>query len=100
MVLWGMAVVSRRLQSYNDLIITGLVGLRPRSDNIVEVNPLLPAGTWDYFCLDNLLYHGRNLTILWDKTGKKYNKGQGLSIFIDDQKIANASKLSRIVENL
>ena len=29
--------------SYCDLIITGLVGLRPRADDIVEVNPLLPA---------------------------------------------------------
>ena len=28
--------------TYNDLIITGLVGLRPRADDVVEVNPLLP----------------------------------------------------------
>jgi len=86
--------------SYNDLIITGLIGLRPRPDNVIEVNPLLPEGTWDYFCLDNLLYHGRSLTILWDKTGKKYNKGQGLNIFVDGEKIANASKLKRIVAKL
>ena len=26
----------------DDLIITGLVGLRPREDNVVEVDPLLP----------------------------------------------------------
>ena len=86
--------------TYNDLIITGLIGLRPRADNVVEINPLLGEGTWEYFCLDNLLYHGRNLTILWDKTGKKYNKGQGLSLFVDGKKIANASKLKRIVAKL
>jgi hypothetical protein len=30
--------------SYADLVITGIVGLRPRADNVVEVHPLLPDG--------------------------------------------------------
>ena len=45
--------------SYCDLIITGLVGLRPRADDVVEVNPLVPDGKWDWFCLDNVPYHGK-----------------------------------------
>src|SRR5262249_10352837 len=49
--------------TYCDLIITGLVGLRPRADDAVEVNPLVPDGTWDYFCLDDAPYHGHSLTI-------------------------------------
>ena len=28
---------------FNDLILTGLVGIRPRADDVLEVNPLLPA---------------------------------------------------------
>lgn len=52
------------------LVISGLVGLRPRADNTVEVNPLAPPA-WEYFCLDQILYHGRNLTILFDKTGAR-----------------------------
>jgi len=48
----------------------------------VEINPLIPDN-WDWFCLDNVNYHGRQLTIVWDKTGDKYNKGQGLLIFVD-----------------
>ena len=82
--------------TYNDLIITGLVGLRPRADNIIEVNPLIPENTWDYFCLDNVLYHGRVLTIIWDKTGKKYKKGRGLSVFADGERIVNTKMLARI----
>jgi len=31
------------------LIITGLVGLRSRADDVVEVNPLVPAGAWIIF---------------------------------------------------
>ena len=41
--------------SYVDLLITGLVGLKPRTDNVVEVNVLLPNNVWVYFCLDKFL---------------------------------------------
>ena len=53
--------------TFNDLIITGLAGLRPRADDVIEVNPLLPDKKWDWFCLDNVLYHGKTVTIIWDK---------------------------------
>lgn len=86
--------------TYNDLIITGLVGLRPRLDHTVEVNPLLPDDTWDHFCLDHVKYHGRLLTILWDKTGKHYNKGQGLTVLADGKVIANAPTLQRVTGEL
>jgi hypothetical protein len=82
--------------TYNDLIITGLAGLRPRADAVVEVNPLLPDDTWDYFCLDNVLYHGQILTILWDKTGDQYGKGPGLKVFSNGIKIAESATLSRV----
>ena len=82
--------------TYCDLVITGLVGLRPRADDVVEVNPLLPEGTWDYFCLDNVSYHGRTLTILWDKSGEKYGKGKGLRVFADGREVAAADSLRRV----
>jgi hypothetical protein len=86
--------------TFNDLIITGLVGLRPRADNIIEVNPLLPDNKWDWFCLDNVLYHGKIITIIWDKTGTKYKKGKGLSIWVNGKKIASAMKLEHITGKL
>ena len=86
--------------TYNDLIITGLMGLRPRNDNVIEINPLLPEGKWDYFCLDNVFYHGYKLTIAWDKTGEKYKKGKGLMIFIDGNLRANTENIEKIVFDL
>lgn len=86
--------------SYCDLIITGLVGLRPRADDTVEINPLLPDGTWDYFCLDAVPYHGRMLTILYDKTGKKYGKGIGLRILADGKEIGASKTLGRLTVSL
>jgi hypothetical protein len=82
--------------TYCDLIITGLVGLRPRADNIVEVNPLVPDGLWDYFCLDNVLYHGHILTIIYDKTGMRYGKGSGLKVFADGNIIASSRSMQVI----
>jgi hypothetical protein len=82
--------------TFCDLIINNLVGLRPRIDNTVEVNPLIPADAWDYFCLDGVRYHGRTLTILWDRTGEKYNKGKGLVVLADGKVIAQSPELTRV----
>jgi len=82
--------------SYCDLIISGLAGLRPRPDDIVEVNPLVPIDTWDWFCLDNVLYHGRVITILWDSIGTRYGKGKGLHVFANGTEIAQADSLQHI----
>jgi predicted GH43/DUF377 family glycosyl hydrolase len=86
--------------SYCDLINSGLVGLRPRADDIIEVNPLLPANTWDWFCLDNVLYHGQIITIVWDKTGDKYNKGKGLRVFANGKEIAQSETIERVTGKL
>ena len=86
--------------TYADLLITGVVGLRPRADDTIEVHPLLPERTWNWFCLDNVAYHGRTLTILWDVDGKRYGRGAGLRIFADGKQIAHADRLGRITGQL
>ncbi|MFI1772404.1 MGH1-like glycoside hydrolase domain-containing protein [Thalassobellus citreus] len=83
--------------TFNDLMITGLVGLRPRADDKIEVNPLIPQDKWDWFCLDNVLYHGDIVTIIWDKTGEKYNKGKGFKVFRNGQEIAASEKLEKLI---
>ncbi len=82
--------------TFCDLVITGIVGLRPRADNIVEVNPVIPAGKWNYFCLDDVLYHGRHLSIVWDRYGDRYHVGRGLSVWADGIKIGGRSDIGRI----
>ncbi|WP_423128292.1 MGH1-like glycoside hydrolase domain-containing protein [Gaoshiqia sp. Z1-71] len=83
--------------TFNDLIITGLIGLRPRADELIDVNPLIPEGKWDWFCLDNVLYHGKTLTIIWDKTGEKYKKGKGLSVWADGKEIGRTARLEKLI---
>ena len=83
--------------TFNDLMITGLVGLRPRLDDTIEVNPLIPTDKWNWFCLDNVLYHGYNLTILWDKNGDRYHCGKGLRIFVNGKEAGHVDTLTRLV---
>ena len=86
--------------TYCDLVITGLVGLRPRADNIIEVDPLVPEGEWDYFCLDGVHYHGHVLTIIYDKNGRRYHQGKGLRLCVDGKGLAASRALSRLVCSL
>ena len=86
--------------TFNDLVITGLVGLRPRADNTIEVNPLLPDNKWDWFCLDNVLYHGKIITIVWDKNGTKYKKGKGFSVWVNGKRIAGSPRLEKLTGKL
>jgi hypothetical protein len=73
-----------------------LIGLKPREDNILEIYPLIPKDKWDWFYLDNVFYHGRKLTILWDRYGNRYKKGKGLKIFSNDKQIYSGKKLKHI----
>ena len=83
--------------TWNDLIITGLCGLRPRADQTVEVHPLLPADRWSYFCLDNLSYHGHTLTIVWDCDGSRYHVGKGLRVYVDGSLAGHRNTLGKLI---
>ncbi|MBP3303525.1 MAG: six-hairpin glycosidase [Muribaculaceae bacterium] len=83
--------------TFNDLVITGICGLRPQDGNDVVVNPLLPDGTWDWFALDNVPYHGHNVTIIWDKDGSRYHHGKGLTVMVDGKIVGNRPDLGKLV---
>jgi hypothetical protein len=86
--------------TFADLVINDLVGLRPRADDVVEVNPLVPEGAWPWFCLDGVPYHGHNLTILWDRDGTRYQRGKGLIVLCDGRLIAQSDTLKRVTGRL
>lgn len=72
--------------TFNDLVLSGLLGIRPQPGPEVEIAPLAPA-SWDRFAVENLPYQGRNLTVLWDRDGTAYGRGTGLTVWLDGRRI-------------
>ncbi|MFZ9046952.1 MAG: MGH1-like glycoside hydrolase domain-containing protein, partial [Cyclobacteriaceae bacterium] len=77
-----------------DLVLSDLLGIKPSMGNQLVLNPLIPDN-WDWFCVDKVKYHNRELTVIWDKTGNKYKKGKGLMMFLDGKLAATSDKLGK-----
>jgi hypothetical protein len=71
--------------SFNNLVITGLCGIRPSNSDTLVINPLVDNSI-KYFCLDGMQYHGHNITVVYDKDGNKYKLGTGVMVFVDGKK--------------
>ena len=84
---------------FTDLILSDLIGIKPNLDNIIEINPLVPD-YWDWFAVENLYIQGKKFSLIWDRTGKKYNRGNGLSLFRDNILVAKSSKIEKITYSM
>ncbi len=82
--------------SYTDLIITGLMGLRPRDDGILEINPLIPD-QWEYAALEDISYHGHLVSVIFDRDGTKFGCGRGLMVYVDRKLIGRSEHLRRML---
>ncbi len=87
--------------SYVDLIINGLVGVRPSDSDELTVNPLVPPDSSDpnhlrYFILENVPFRGRLLTVAWDPDGQRYGLGSGLSLHVDGKRSAHRPSLGKL----
>jgi len=51
---------------------------------------------WAFFCLDQIPYHGRSLTVIWDRTGEHYRKGKGLRILVNGSELTSSPTCSRL----
>lgn len=98
----GQTVLDERGKDYNhstycDLIVSGLCGLRPGPGDSPVVNPLIPEGVWDWFCLGKVRYHGRDLSIVYDADMSRYGQDAGLHVLVDGQQVVSQPSLCKIV---
>jgi len=88
--------------TYVDLILSGLVGIRPRADEVLELNPLLPAETPSgtqpirYFAVQGVLYHGHEVSAIYDADGSRYRIGRGFTVFVDGKRVSGPGALGRV----
>jgi hypothetical protein len=81
---------------YIDLILSGLVGIRPRAEDALEVNPLLPDGAaLRWFRVQDVPYHGRLVSVTWDADGRHFGT-RGLSIEVDGKQVSHRPSIGRL----
>lgn len=73
------------------------MGVRPQEDGSIIINPLVPDGCWDYFCLDNVYCQGKTITIIFDKKGKNMVGGKGFIVYVDDKCLSHTTRVQKVV---
>jgi hypothetical protein len=72
---------------FNDLVLSGLVGIRPSADDVLVVNPLADASI-KYFRAERIIYHGHEIAVQWDADGSHYGT-KGLQVQVDGKLVAS-----------
>lgn len=78
-----------------DLIATGLVGIRPSADDVLQVNPLADTSAITYFRLEQIPYHGHEIAVQWDSDGSRYGNA-GLQVEVDGKVVASSPTVQRL----
>lgn len=89
--------------TFIDIIINGLIGLRTSLVNLLQlvVSPLADTNAFTWFALDNVLYHGRNISVLYDPTGTRWNAAcDGFCVFVDGKLANRTATMQRVVVGL
>ncbi|KUI64544.1 Beta-L-arabinobiosidase [Cytospora mali] len=95
-VLVGLARSPHYFHSgFIDLVLSGLVGIRPRQDDYLEVNPLVDD-TISWFRVENVPYHGHDVSVQWDADGTHFNT-KGLIVEVDGRQANSSATLTRLV---
>jgi hypothetical protein len=88
------------LGSFNWMMYQDVAGLQPRLDDQVELWPI-DMGL-DHFTIDNVSYHGANLTVVWQKPGgTQYYQAapMGYSLYVNGQRAFTVSDLEHVLYN-
>jgi hypothetical protein len=97
---WKTAERDYNHSTWLDLLIAEVLGLVPRPDATLEVDPLLPPGALSYFLLDGQRYRGHDVTIVWDDPAceaDRFSDGRhGLDVYVDRKLVGSSKKLERI----
>ncbi|MDX1683449.1 MAG: trehalase family glycosidase, partial [Phycisphaeraceae bacterium] len=85
--------------TFCDLVIDGLLGIRPEADGTCVIHPLVPD-SWDYFGLDGLVVHGKRLSVRWDRAGERYGGKPGLGVWADSEQLVLSPTIERLTVSL
>jgi hypothetical protein len=88
------------LGSFNWMLYQDVAGLQPRPDHRVELWPIDMG--YDHFTVNNLRYHGSDLTIVWQKPGGTTyypTAPMGYSLYVDGQRALTVDSMVHLTWN-
>ena len=81
------------------MVFQDIAGLQPRLDGTVELWPIDMG--YDHFAVNNLSYHGTDLTIVWQKPGSgAYPLApDGYSLYVGGKRVLTVDRLAHLTWN-
>ncbi len=85
------------LGSFNWMMFQDVAGLQPRLDDAIELWPIDMG--YDHFTVNNLNYHGSDLTIVWQKPGGTTyypTAPAGYSLYVNGRRVFTVDDLAHV----
>jgi hypothetical protein len=86
--------------TFMDLVLSGVVGLQPKPNGTLVINPLVPAALLPWWAADGVVLHGKTVTVVFDADGSHYKSGAGLKVLVNGATAASSPTLSPLVVQL
>ena len=98
---WKTAQRDYNHSTWVDPLVRHLLGLVPRNDEILEVDPLLPSSAWNYYVLDGQAYRGHDVTLAWDAQGGHIAPGfKGYAVYLDGREIYRGAQPAHVLYDM
>jgi hypothetical protein len=85
------------LGSFNWMLFEDVAGMRPRLDDAIELSPIDMG--YDHFAINNLSYHGSDVTIVWQQPGgtRYYPQAPfGYSLYVAGKRAFTVDRLAHL----
>lgn len=87
-----------QLGTTNWTVIEDVAGLVPRTDEKIELDPIaLPD--WNHFTVNNLSYHGSDVSIVWNNDGAYDDAGapKGYTLYVNGEAAFTVDSLAHVI---
>lgn len=85
--------------AYADLIISKIFGLEPQENGDIRIRPMIPD-EWEYCKLEKVECLGKELTVIYDRTGNKYHQGKGFRIWCQGKTVHQSADAEEVLIRL
>ena len=82
--------------TYADIVINGIFGVEPLENGKVRINPMLPR-QWAYCRLQKVMCRKKEISIIYDATGEKFDSGKGFQVWCDGKLVHHSNEPEMVI---